>query len=54
MWNLIKTQRPDIDKKILYVKNPFEWMYQFLIYRRKKVGIKKELKVDNRSLIIHK
>ena len=39
--NLMKHQRPDIDKIYLYVKDPFESKYQFLINRRVKVGVKK-------------
>ena len=39
--NLIKHQRPDIDKIYLYVKHPFESKYQLLINKREKVGIKK-------------
>ena len=38
--SLIKHQRPDNDKIDLYVKDPFESMYKFLINWRKKVGIK--------------
>ena len=30
-----------LGKRYLYVKNPFESKYQFLINRREKVGIKK-------------
>ena len=41
LLNLIKLQRPDIDKIYLYVKNPFESKYQLLINGREKVGIKK-------------
>ena len=37
--NLIKNQRPDIDKVYLYVKDPFKSKYQFLINGREKVGI---------------
>ena len=37
--NLIKYQRPDIDKIYLYVKDPFESKYQLLINGREKVGI---------------
>ena len=29
LLNLIKNQRPDIDKNFLYVKDPFESKYQF-------------------------
>ena len=36
--NLIKHQRPDIDKIYLYVKDPFEAKYQLLINGREKVG----------------
>ena len=37
--NLIKNQRPDIDKFYLYVKDPFKSKYQLLINGREKVGI---------------
>ena len=39
LLNLIKNQRPDIDKIYLYVKNRFKSKYQLLIKRREKVGI---------------
>ena len=39
--NLIKHQGADIDKVYLYVKDPFESMYQLLINRREKVRNKK-------------
>ena len=39
--NLIKHQRPDIDKIYLYVKDSFESKYQLLINQREKVGTKK-------------
>ena len=39
LLNLIKHQRPDIDKIYLYVKGPFESTYQLLINGREKVGI---------------
>ena len=39
LFNLIKHQRPDIDKIYLFVKDPFESKYQFLINGREKVGI---------------
>ena len=39
LLNLIKKQRPDIDKIYLYVKDPFESKYQLLINGREKVGI---------------
>ena len=41
LLNLIKNQRPDIDKIYLYVKDPFESRYQLLINGREKVVIKK-------------
>ena len=40
LLNLMKHQRPDIDKIYLYVKDPLEWKYQLLINGREKVGIK--------------
>ena len=52
LLNLIKNQRPYIDKIYLIVKDPFESKYQLLINRREKVGIKK-LK-NPKALIIHK
>ena len=39
LLNLIKHQRPDINKVYLYVKNAFESKYQLLINKRKKVVI---------------
>ena len=41
--NLVKHKRPDIGKIYLYVKDPFESKYQFLISKRERVKIK-ELK----------
>ena len=41
LLNLIKLQRPDIDKIYLYVKDPFESKYQLLINGREKVEVKK-------------
>ena len=38
LLNLLKHQRPDIDKIYLYVKDPLESKYQLLINRREKVG----------------
>ena len=38
--NLIKNQRPDIDKIYLHVKDPSESKYQLHINGREKVGIK--------------
>ena len=40
LLNLIKHQRPDIDKIYLYFKDLFESKYQLLINGREKVGIK--------------
>ena len=37
LLNLIKHQRPDLDKIYLYVKDPFESKYQLLINGREKV-----------------
>ena len=39
LLNLIKHQRPDIDKIYLYLKDSFESKYQLLISGREKVGI---------------
>ena len=39
LLNVIKHQRPDIDKIYSYVKDPIESKYQLLINGRKKVGI---------------
>ena len=41
LLNLIKHQRPDIDKIYIYVKDTFESKYELLINRREKVQIKK-------------
>ena len=41
LLNVIKHQRPDIDKIYLYVKDPFESKYQLLINEIEKLGIKK-------------
>ena len=38
LLNLMKYQRPDIDKIYLYVTDPFESKYQLLIKGREKVG----------------
>ena len=40
LLNLIKYQRPDVDKIYIYVKDPFEWKYPLLIIRRETVGTK--------------
>ena len=39
LLNLIINQRPYFDKMYLYIKDPFESKYQFLITGREKVGI---------------
>ena len=39
LLNLIKHQRPDIDRIYLHVKGPFESKYQLLINGREQVGI---------------
>ena len=39
LLNLIKHQRPDIDKIYSYVKDPLESKYQLLINGREKAGI---------------
>ena len=39
LLNLIKHQRPDIDKIYLYIKDPLDSKYQLLINGREKVGI---------------
>ena len=44
LLNLIKNQRPDIDRIYLHVKDPLEPNYQLLINGREKVGIKKHPK----------
>ena len=41
LLNVMKNQRPDIEKICLYVKDPIKSKYQLLINRRKKLGIKK-------------
>ena len=41
LLNLIRYQRPDIEKMYLYVKDSFESKYQLFINGREKVGIKK-------------
>ena len=47
--NLIKHQRPDIDKIYLYVKDPFKSKYQLLISGREKVGI--EILTNSKAFI---
>ena len=39
LFNLIN-QQPDIDKIYLYVKDPYEAKYQFLINKRESTGLK--------------
>ena len=39
LLNLINNQ-PDIDKVYLYAKDPYEAKYQFLINKRKSIGLK--------------
>ena len=41
LLNLIKNERPDIDKIYLYVKDSFKSKNQLVINGREKVGIKK-------------
>ena len=38
LLNLIENQ-PDVDKIYLYIKDPYESKYQYLIYKREGVGI---------------
>ena len=52
LLNLIKHQRPEIDKIYLYAKDPFKSKYQLLVNRREKTRIK-ELKMPKDLLIIH-
>ena len=42
LLNVIKHQRPDIDKIYLYVKDPFESKYQLLFNIIERVGFKKK------------
>ena len=51
--NLIKHQQPDIAKIYLYLKEPIESKYRFLITEREEV-LTKKLKIQNHSLIIRK
>ena len=50
LLNLIKHQRPDIDKIYLYVKDPLESKYQLIINKIKKVGIEN---LKNPKAFIH-
>ena len=36
----LRNNQPDIDKIYLYAKNPYEAKYQFLINKRKGIGLK--------------
>ena len=54
LLNLIKHQRPDINKIYLYTKDPFESKYQLLINEREKVANEKLKKNQRHSFIIHK
>ena len=40
LFNVI-SQQPDIDKIHLYAKDPFKWIYQFLINKREGTGLKR-------------
>ena len=51
MLNLIKHQRPDIDKIYFNAKNPSKSKYQLLINRREKVGIEKLKQIQKDSLM---
>ena len=39
LLNLAKHQRPDIDKYVLYVQDPFESKYRLIINGREKVEL---------------
>ena len=52
LLNLIKHQRPDIEKIYLYVKNALKTKYQMLVSRREKAGTE-NLKTPKHLLIIH-
>ena len=55
LLNLIEDQRGDIDKIYLYVKDPFEALYQLLINETEKLGIEKlknpKVFIDNSEAI---
>ena len=51
LFNLIKHQRPDIDKIYLYLKNPFESKYQLLINGKAKIRI--EILKNPKAFIDH-
>ena len=55
LLNLIEHQRGDIDKIYLYVKDPFESLYQLLINGTEKLGIEKlknpKVFIDNSEAI---
>ena len=50
LLNLIKNDRPDIDKSCLQIKDPVESKYQSPINKREKVEIKK-LKIKTKAFI---
>ena len=50
LWNLIKHQRPDIDKIYLYVSDTFETKHKLFIKGREKLGINKQ-KLQRHALI---
>ena len=50
LLNLLKHQRPNIDKIYSYVKDPFKSKYQLLINRREKTNIV-TLKIEKHLLI---
>ena len=47
LLNLIKHQRPDINKIYLYVKDPLESKYQLLINESEKIGIQNLKTIDD-------
>ena len=53
LLNLIKHQRPDIDKIYSYVKDPLESKYQLLINGREQVGIE-NVRIQRHWTTIHK
>ena len=55
LLNLLKRQRPDVDKINLYFKHPFEWKYQLFINEREKLVVEqfknsKAFKIENENL----
>ena len=53
LLNLIRHQRPDIDKNYIYVRDPFKSKYQLLINEREKVETE-NLKTTKAFIFIHK